>query len=208
MPVLSNAKHELFAQGIAKGSTVTDAHAAAGFKRNDGNASKLAARPEIQARVKEITGAAAERAGVTAERVLAELEKLAFSNMLDYQRIDADGLPYLDFSTMTRDQAAAIAELHIESRPDPLARDAEEEQEPQVHGGSLRRKKASPDDGRPAPEILKVRFKLYDKRAALVDLGKNLGLFKQQVQHDFSDPLKALFERVCGTAFRPKTDGK
>jgi phage terminase small subunit len=177
MPVLDNVKHERFAQLLAQGKTATDAHEAAGFKRNDGNASKLAARPDVQARVKEITGAAAERCGVTVEKVVAELAKIGFSNMLDYMAIGADGQPVLDFSKLSRDQAACIQELVVETRPDPLA--GEDEQEPQGHGGSLRRQKA----GAAGVEILKVRFKLADKRAALVDLGKHLGMFKQVVEH-------------------------
>jgi hypothetical protein len=65
MPVLTNAKHELFAQEIAKGATATDAYERAGYKRNDGNASKLANTKDVKARVKEITGKAAAEAHVT-----------------------------------------------------------------------------------------------------------------------------------------------
>lgn len=61
MPVLTNARHERFAQELAKGKYATDAHEIAGFKRHDGNASTLARRPEIIDRVEEISGKVAEK---------------------------------------------------------------------------------------------------------------------------------------------------
>jgi len=75
MPVLKNPKHELFAQEVAQGKTVTEAYVLAGYRHNDGNASKLNTRPEIQDRIKEITGKAALRAEITIAKVLAELEE-------------------------------------------------------------------------------------------------------------------------------------
>lgn len=186
MPVLDNAKHERMAQGLAEGKTATDAHESAGYSRNDGNASKLAARPEIQARVKEITGAAAERVGVSVEMVLAELVKHGFANMLDYMAIGTDGQPSLDFTKLTRDKAAAIQELIVDTRKDGRGDD---------------------DEDAPAGEIVRVRFKLTDRRAALVDIGKHLGMFTKKVELDVSDPLKELYAAVSGTAFRPKPNG-
>jgi hypothetical protein len=54
MPVLTNPRHEKFAQLLAQlhgesKTTVTDAHEQAGYKRNDGNASTLAQHPDVQA---------------------------------------------------------------------------------------------------------------------------------------------------------------
>src|SRR5436190_23244334 len=72
MPLLSNARHERFAQEIASSKSYFEAHQTAGFKPNDGNASKLAARPEIQAWVKEIKGKGAVRAEVTLAGLIAE----------------------------------------------------------------------------------------------------------------------------------------
>lgn len=165
MPVLSNARHELFAQSIAEGKTATEAYVLAGYKDDDGNACKMAARPEVQARIQEITGAAAEKVGVTCEAVLGELAKIGFSNMLDYIQIDGDGRPYTDFSALTRDQAAAIQEVNVETIP-----------------GSV-----GSEDSPGRPEVTKVRFKLSDKRAALVDLGKHLGMFKERIEHTGKD---------------------
>ena len=75
MPVLRNAKHELFAQELAKGTTATEAYVIAGYKPDDGTACKLAGKPDIQDRVQEITGKGAELAAVTVASILIELEE-------------------------------------------------------------------------------------------------------------------------------------
>ena len=38
MPILANAKHELFAQGLARGATADEAYKLAGYKENRHNA--------------------------------------------------------------------------------------------------------------------------------------------------------------------------
>lgn len=158
MPVLKNAKHERFAQELAKGTVAVTAYAKAGYKPDDGNASKMAAKPEVQARVQEITGKAAERVGVTIERILDELALLGFSNMLDYVSINEAGDPQIDLGNLTREQAAALSEITINTRTE--------------RGG----------EAKPDAELKSVKFKLCDKRAALIDLGKHLGMFKERVE--------------------------
>lgn len=97
-----------------------------------------------------------ERIGVTAERVVEELAKIGFANMADYMKVGEDGDPYLDFSGLTRDQAAALSEVTVDDFKDGRGEDAR--------------------------EVRRVKFKLHDKRAALVDLGKHLGMFKEKVE--------------------------
>lgn len=141
-------------------------------------ASELLARDDVKAAVSEKQAKLSQAAGVTAERVVSELAKLGFSNMLDYIEIGEDGQPYTDFSGLTRDQAAAIQEVVVESRRDTSAASVGEELEPQEHGGALKRQQA--EEG---PAILKVRFKLADKKGALEALGRHLGLFNDRVEH-------------------------
>jgi len=59
--------------------------------------------------------------------------------------------------------------------------------------------------GEDAKKVKKARFKLHDKRAALVDLGRYYGLFKDRVEHAGMDgaPLipegmTAPISRRCG----------
>lgn len=167
MPVLKNAKYELFAQYLAQGLKQADAHEKAGFKRNDGNASKLAAKPEIDARIKELKEIGAEKAavaiGVTKEKITAELAKLGFSNMLDYMTVGADGLPFIDMTAIAadRDKGAAIQEVIVETTT-------------RMEVNAAGEKEAVP--------VRKVRFKLADKRAALVDMARHLGMNTDVVQ--------------------------
>lgn len=193
MPALRNPKHEAIVQAyIADPERVgwrayRAVHPDATQRSAENGWSRLVRRAEVRDRINELLTAVAEKTAektaITAAAVIDELAKIGFSNMADYMQIGADGRPYLDFSGLTRDKAAAIQELVVETRPDPIG--------------------AASDEG-PPPEILKVRFKLADKRAALVDLGKHLGLFKERVEHDVADPLKELMSQIAGTAFRPK----
>lgn len=75
MPVLKHPRRERFAQEIAKGMPQLKAYGIAGYKPNDGNASKLVRRPEVVARVREITGRGAKRAEITVESICRELEE-------------------------------------------------------------------------------------------------------------------------------------
>ena len=194
MPVLSNPKHEAVAQAfIADPERIgwkaySAVHPDATQRSAENGWSRLMKKDEFSARIDELKESVAaetvEKAAVTAAMVIDELAKIGFSNMLDYIRIDSEGLAYTDFSELTRDRAAALQELVVESRPDPSAPEDEHR------------------------EILKVRLKLADKRAALVDLGKHLGLFTKKVELDVTDPLKQLLAQVSGTAFRPVDGGK
>jgi len=51
---LNNARHELFARNLSRGMTQIDAYEAAGFPRNNGNASVLARKEGIKIRVSEL----------------------------------------------------------------------------------------------------------------------------------------------------------
>ena len=69
MPVLSNTRHELFAQGLARGVKATKAYVPAGYAENAArqNATRLARNPEIRARLQELKTATA--AGVIAVEI-------------------------------------------------------------------------------------------------------------------------------------------
>ena len=73
MPVLTNPKHELFAQALAKGSTADQAYQDAGYKANSGNAATLKGNQRIKDRVVELQGRAAERTIYTIEDIVQQL---------------------------------------------------------------------------------------------------------------------------------------
>lgn len=117
--------------------------------------------------------ARSKRTEVTQDRVVRELAKIGFANMMDYMRIGEDGDPYTDFSGIDRDMAAAIAEVTVEDF------------------------KEGRREG--ARDVRRVKFKLADKRAALVDLGKHLGMFVERREvgapGDFAQLTDAELER-------------
>lgn len=164
MAALPDPQQEAFAQARLAGKTADEAYVLAGYKQNRSNASRLNRNPAVVARIAELQAAVAERvveaSAVTKERVLEELAKLGFSNMLDYVAARDDGFVHLDLSQLTRDQAAAIQEVVID------------EYNERVEGGDKGETRA----------VKKVRFKLADKRGALVDIGKHLGMFTEKVE--------------------------
>src|SRR5271165_2799718 len=60
---LENPKHEIFAQGIAKGLTLGEAYAAAGYVEDRGNAFRLQQMTTVKDRIKELTAEAVVRHG-------------------------------------------------------------------------------------------------------------------------------------------------
>jgi hypothetical protein len=72
---------ELFAQGLAQGLTSRAAYVAAGYKASDAAASHLSRNVKVQARVLGFTTKAAEKAGVTIERIVNELPKIGFTDI-------------------------------------------------------------------------------------------------------------------------------
>jgi phage terminase small subunit len=115
-------------------------------------ASRLLTNVNLQVELSRLQAERARRTELSADWVLRRLIPLADANMADYMRADPiSGDPYFDFSRLTRDQTAALQEVTVDSY---------------VEGRG--------DDAR---KVKRVRFKLADKRAALVDIGRHLGMF-------------------------------
>src|SRR5690348_11697616 len=72
---LKNARHERFAQELAKGSAADAAYVAAGFKANRGNAVRLKANENVADRVAELKGRAAAKVEVTVADIVAQLDE-------------------------------------------------------------------------------------------------------------------------------------
>jgi phage terminase small subunit len=111
----------------------------------------LLAEPKITAAIETAVAERSARTKITADEVLLELTKLGRANMQDYMSATDGGDPYLDFSKLTRDQASCLQEVTVEDYTEGR--------------------------GENARDVKRVKFRLCDKRAALVDLGKHLGMF-------------------------------
>lgn len=104
--------------------------------------------------------ALASQPGITRTRVIDELGKIAFANMLDFIEIGEDGAVTVQMRKVTRDEGAAISEVTTERYTEGRGEDAK--------------------------PVTRVRLKLADKLAALDKLGKVLGMWKER--HEFSGP--------------------
>lgn len=157
MPVLEHPRHEIFAREIAKGKSQREAYRVAGYEAEnedgiDASASRLLTDARVALRVKEIQERAAKRAGIVIEAVPLQLAKIGFANLGDFLPAADDG----DFSKLTRDQTAALLEATFESF-----------------------REGRGDDAR---DVRRIKFKLHDKRAALVDIGRHLSMFSEKLQ--------------------------
>ena len=111
IPVLGNSKHELFALQIAQGKSASAAYVAAGYAKNDGNAGRLNRNEQVRARVDELLSVAAEKAGVTIDRIVAELAKIGFANANDYFEWGPDGVTIKPSADLTLDQMSVVGEV-------------------------------------------------------------------------------------------------
>src|SRR6185437_12987689 len=168
MPKGPSKRCERFAQEYVVDLNATRSAIAAGYSEKGATVrgSELLARRNVRKRVDELLSKRASKLELTAQRVLEEISRLAFSNMADYMEIGEDGKPIgLDLSKITRDQAAAIQEISEDTT-----------------GGS--------GDGE-RRLILRTKFKLTDKTKNLELLGRHLGMLNDKIQHGADDALLA-----------------
>jgi phage terminase small subunit len=167
MPVLKNPKHERFAQYLAQGKSASEAYVLAGYKANDGNASTLKGNQKVEERVQELLNAGAAKAGVTVERVMSELAKIGFADIrkaikwtgtLVTEEDNDEGGEVLVIKNTVTNNVRLVSSEEIDDETAAAISEIS-----QNAGGS-------------------IRLKMYDKRAALVDLGKHLGMFKEDKQ--------------------------
>lgn len=109
----------------------------------------LIRRPLVQAAIAERLMKIAGKFELTAERVLAEVAKIAYSNMDDYFVKGEDGVRKLNLDDATRDQMAAVGKIKVKRTTDKETGDVTEE----------------------------IEFALHDKLGALEKAMKNLGLY-------------------------------
>ena len=110
--------------------------------------------------------ARAERTEITADKVLKELALIGFSNMRHYAKWSGEGAYFYDSDELTEDESAAIAEVTSKK--------------------TTRTVKDSDDE----IETVELKLKLHDKKGALVDIGRHLGMFKDKIEHSGDVGLK------------------
>lgn len=133
-------------------------------------AARLMQDPEIQVAIKEAMAERAKRTEVNADNVIRELSLIAYANVEDYLDVGEDGAPRPNFALTTRDQFAAIVEVTTSAHTD---------------------KKTN-------AEVTTTRFKMADKKGALADLCRHLGLFKDSLNLNASQDLVDIFKEIDG----------
>lgn len=115
-------------------------------------------KPEIAAAVDKALSARSARTEITADMVLTELAKVGFANMADFvSAVGRDGDPVVKLPQDDRAKMAALAEVTVEDFTDGRGEDAR--------------------------DVRRIKFKLHDKIAALVNIGKHLGMFADRHIH-------------------------
>ena len=146
----------------------TQAAIRAGYSEETARAigSENLSKPDIADAVAKAKADRSERTGITSDRVLEELGKIAFAdirkavrwgrNPIDEtsENADPNGLGIFPVSLVPSediddDTAAAVSEVSL------------------TQSG--------------------IKIKMHDKKAALVDVGKHLGMFKERVEHTGKD---------------------
>lgn len=123
----------------------------------------------IQKHEKRATQTVLARIGITKEKIITEMAKLAFSNIGDIVDIDRDGLAKINLNKADRAKLASITEL----------------ESTEIYEGRGEQRKL---------KGYRTKVKLADKSKALQLLGKEAGLFADTVEHAGKDgePLKVL----------------
>ena len=170
-------RRSLFVREYLIDRNATQAAIRAGYspKTAKQQGSRLLTDVDVAAQVAAATAKTFDRLEVTKERITRELAKIAFS----------DPRHYLTWGPEEKKVVDPLSGLVIGK----------------TSGVSLKPSAEIDDDAAGAiSEIGEtqsgLKLKLHSKEAALKLLGQELGMFKEQVEHDFTSPLRLLVEAV------------
>lgn len=160
----------------------TQAAIRAGYSENSANeiSSENLAKPRIKEYIDRLKKDRAERLGITADKVLAELSRLAFSNV---QEIFTPTDGFKRVSELDEDTARAIQSVKVTKKPAGANGDGQMEY----------------DDV--------VEYKMNDKKSSLDLLAKHLGIAAEQINvsgaigvstAEASDKAKLTIEKMLG----------
>lgn len=107
-------------------------------------------KPEIESTVQRLMFERSDATKVTAEQVIDELAKVAFASVKDFLKVDDDGTPYIDVSSMNERQWAAVADVQVDEYIDGRGDDTH--------------------------RVQRIKIKSHSKLAALSKLADHLGI--------------------------------
>jgi phage terminase small subunit len=112
--------------------------------------SRLLRYAQVEEALKAAVQARSARTQITADDVVIELAKLAFSNIFDFITMQSDGSVFVDLSRVPRHEVAALHEVTIDEYTEQA--------------------------GEEARKVKRIRIKLCDKKSALDSLARHLGM--------------------------------
>lgn len=165
------SKQQLFVREYLVDLNATQAAIRAGYSKKTAGAigGENLEKPEIAAAIQSAMDKRSQRTEITADNVLRELAKIGFG---DVRKLFNENGSLLPVNELDDNTAACLSSVEITTR--------------KVRGGE--------DDE--TEEVSKVR--MWDKRAALVDLGRHLKLFTDKIEHEVSDDLAAALTAARG----------
>lgn len=179
-PESLNNQEEQFVLFIFEGESQIDAYRKAFPKSKNWKdttvspkASTLLKSNKIQARLKQLREQVQEATGITAERVLKELELIAFQNPQNLFHSGSHSI--LEISDMPEEAARTVAEFNVH------------------------RLRATASDGSSKNIAEVVKVKTYNKLDALEKIAKHLGLYEKDNKQRSLD-VNTLADRLMGKA--------
>lgn len=131
------------------------------------NASLFFNRPDVQQALHEEVERRCKKLEIDEKSVIGELAKIAFSDIRNYMTWDSEGNVIFKPSDALADRhSGAIAEFETRETTRWVIQEVDETD-----------KKGKTKTKRVAVTVPLYKFKLYDKKSALIDIGKHLGLF-------------------------------
>jgi phage terminase small subunit len=141
-------------------------------------------KPQIAEAIEKAVSERSARTGITADRVLAELAKIGFADIRKaikwYSQANVAAIDDPDSEALVEEGALRFA---VQNQVELVSSD-------EIDDATAA---AIAEIGQSSTGALKV--KLHDKRAALVDIGKHLGMFKERVELTGKDGNAIEFEQ-------------
>lgn len=164
-------KQAAFCREYVKDYNGTQAAIRAGFskKRASATAAELVAKRSIQEEIQSIEKTFENRIFVSKEKILKELAIIGFADMGEHVTIDSSG---------------CVQAVGLDQLPFGASRAIKKIKEKRV----IKSTQGAKD--KPSEDVVlesTFEFELHDKRGALVDMGKEFGMFRDRPEHSFSE---------------------
>lgn len=145
---------------VTNGFNGTQAYIAAGFSPRGAGASacEFLKRPSVQRRIEELKNEATKKFIMTRDEVLAEIKKVATSNVAHFTKQHGKDR-VIDFSDTTEDQLAALSSFESET---VIEQSGADEDEPVM--------------------VRKTKFRLHSKEKALDMMMRYYGAYKDKAE--------------------------